>query len=60
MTEPQQKAERRANCDDTLARAARVAIAFKAAQGNTADFYALQVLATCFRAVRARVSTRSS
>ena len=45
MTEPQQKEERRANVGDTLARAPRVAIAFKAAQGNTADFYALQVLA---------------
>ena len=45
MTEPQQKEERRANVDDTLARAPRVAIAFKAAQGNTSDFYALQVLA---------------
>jgi predicted Zn-dependent peptidase len=45
MTEPQQKAERRATVDDVLARAARVDIAYKAVQGNTPDFYALQVLA---------------
>ncbi|HEY8224788.1 MAG TPA: pitrilysin family protein [Pyrinomonadaceae bacterium] len=44
MTEPEQKAERRANLDDTLARATRVDIAYKAAAGNTPDFYALQVL----------------
>lgn len=45
MTEPQQKAERRATVDDVLARAPRVDIAYKAVPGNTADFYALQVLA---------------
>jgi zinc protease len=45
MTEPQQKAERRASVDDVLARAPRVDLAFKAVPGNTADFYALQVLA---------------
>jgi zinc protease len=45
MTEPPQKAERKATVDDVLARAPRVDIAYKAAQGNTADFYALQVLA---------------
>ena len=44
MTEPAQKAERRANVDDALARAPQVDIAFKAVPGNTADFYALQVL----------------
>jgi zinc protease len=44
MTEPQQKAERRASVDDMLARAPRVDIAFKAVPGNTKDFYALQVL----------------
>lgn len=44
MTEPPQKAERRANVDDALARAPQVDIAFKAVPGNTADFYALQVL----------------
>jgi zinc protease len=45
MTEPQQKAERRASVDDELARAPRVDLAYKAVAGNTADFYALQVLA---------------
>src|SRR5690348_15102225 len=45
MTEPQQKAERRATVDDQLARAPRVDLAYKAVAGNTADFYALQVLA---------------
>src|SRR5829696_2564714 len=44
MTEPEQKAERRANVDDALARAPQVDIAFKAVPGNTAEFYALQVL----------------
>jgi predicted Zn-dependent peptidase len=44
MAEPQQQAERRANVDDVLARATRVDIAYKAVPGNTADFYALQVL----------------
>jgi len=45
MTEPEQKAERRTSVDDVLARAARVSIAYKTVPGNTADFYALQVLA---------------
>jgi zinc protease len=45
MTEPEQKAERRTSVDDALARATRVSIGFKAIPGNTADFYALQVLA---------------
>src|SRR6266849_5232438 len=45
MTEPEQKAERRASVDDVLARLSRVAIAFKTVPGNTADFYALEVLA---------------
>src|SRR5437764_9276914 len=45
MTEPEQKAERRTSVDDVLARALRVAIAYKTVSGNTADFYALQVLA---------------
>ncbi|HJP94113.1 MAG TPA: pitrilysin family protein [Pyrinomonadaceae bacterium] len=44
MTEPQQKAERRATVEDVLARAPRVDLAFKAVPGNTPDFYALQVL----------------
>jgi zinc protease len=45
MTEPEQKAERRTSVEDQLARLARVAVAYKTAPGNTADFYALQVLA---------------
>jgi len=45
MTEPEQKAERRISVDDVLARAMRVSIAYKTLPGNTADFYALQVLA---------------
>ena len=44
MAEPQQKEERRATVDDVLARAVRVDLAYKAVPGNTADFYALQVL----------------
>lgn len=44
MTEPEQKAERRATVDDGLARATRLDLAFKAVAGNTTDFYALQVL----------------
>ena len=44
MTEPAQKAERRASVDDMLARAPRVDLAYKAVEGNTPDFYALQVL----------------
>ncbi|HEX6046061.1 MAG TPA: pitrilysin family protein [Pyrinomonadaceae bacterium] len=49
MTEPQQTAERRADLEDQLARAARIDIAYKAVPGNTADFYALQVLATALQ-----------
>ncbi len=45
-TEPEQKAERRASVDDVLARAYRVAIAYKTVAGNTPDFYALQVLSS--------------
>ena len=46
MTEPEQKAERRTRRSTiVLARAARVSIAYKTVPGNTADFYALQVLA---------------
>ena len=44
MTEPEQKAERRASVDDALARLPQVDLAFKAVPGNTPDFYALQVL----------------
>src|SRR6476646_6181576 len=49
MTEPEQKAERRATVDDGLARLAQVDIAFKTLPGNTADFYALQVLSTALQ-----------
>src|SRR6201991_3291045 len=49
MAEPQQKEERRATIDDQLARAARIDLAFKAVPGNTADFYALQVLAAALQ-----------
>ncbi len=49
MTEPAQTAERRANVDDTLARLPQVDIAFKAVPGNTADFYALQVLSAALQ-----------
>ena len=46
LTEPEQKAERRLSLEDVLARATRIDIAFKAVPGNSADFYALQVLGT--------------
>jgi predicted Zn-dependent peptidase len=46
MSEPEQKAERRKSVDDQLARLPRIAIAYKTVPGNTADFYALQVLAS--------------
>ncbi len=49
MTEPQQRAERRASVDDMLARAPRVDFAYKAVTGNTTDFYALQVLAAALQ-----------
>lgn len=49
MAEPAQKAERRATVDDQLARAARIDMAYKAVQGNTSDFYALQVLAAALQ-----------
>jgi predicted Zn-dependent peptidase len=49
MTEPEQKAERRASVDDVLARAIRIDLAYKAVPGNSADFYALQVLATALQ-----------
>jgi zinc protease len=49
MTEPDQKAEQRATVDDALARAVRVDLAYKAVPGNTADFYALQVLSAALQ-----------
>ena len=50
MTEPEQKAERRASVDDALARLSQVDIAFKTLPGNTPDFYALQVLSAALQA----------
>jgi predicted Zn-dependent peptidase len=49
MTEPEQKAERRAAVDDGLARLSQIDIAYKAVPGNTADFYALQVLSAALQ-----------
>ena len=49
MAEPEQKAERRATVDDQLARAPRIDIGYKAVQGNTPDFYALQVLSAALQ-----------
>lgn len=49
MTEPAQKAEKRANVEDQLARLTRINIAFKAAQGNTPEFYAMQVLSSALQ-----------
>jgi len=49
MTEPEQKAERRASVDDGLARLSQVDIGFKAVPGNTSDFYALQVLSAALQ-----------
>ena len=44
VAEPEQKAERRATVEDSFARAPRLDIVFKIPQGNTADYYALNVL----------------
>jgi len=49
LSEPAQKAERRLTLDDVLARAPRIDIAFKAVPGNSADFYALQVLSNALQ-----------
>lgn len=49
MTEPAQKAERRASVDDQLARLTRVDIAFKAVPGNTPEFYQMQVLSSALQ-----------
>jgi len=45
IVEPQQKSERRSTVEDALARLPQIDIAFKAASGNTKDFYALRLLA---------------
>jgi predicted Zn-dependent peptidase len=49
MTEPEQKAERRATVEDALARLPQVDIAYKTVPGNSADFYALQVLSSALQ-----------
>ncbi|MDQ4121259.1 MAG: insulinase family protein [Acidobacteriota bacterium] len=49
MTEPLLKAERRAAVEDQLARLTRINIAFKAVQGNTPEFYAMQVLSSALQ-----------
>jgi zinc protease len=49
QTEPPPSAEQRASLSDPLARATQVAIAYKTVPGNTADFYALQVLAAALQ-----------
>jgi predicted Zn-dependent peptidase len=42
--EPEQKSERRQALEDPLARLAQVRVAYKAAAGNTPDYFALDVL----------------
>ena len=49
QTEPAPKAEQRVTLSDALARATQVAIAYKTVPGNTADFYALQVLSAALQ-----------
>jgi len=46
LSEPEQKAERRATVEDALARTPQVSVAFKTAPGNTPDFYALRILSS--------------
>jgi predicted Zn-dependent peptidase len=50
VAEGAQKAERRRQIEDGLAQQRQVDIAFKAAPGNTQDFYALQALARILQA----------
>jgi predicted Zn-dependent peptidase len=49
ITEPEQKAERRITLEDEHARLPQINLAFKAVPGNTADFYALQVLSAALQ-----------
>jgi predicted Zn-dependent peptidase len=49
MQEPVQISERRASVDDPLARLPHLDIAYKTGPGNTADFYALQVLSSALQ-----------
>jgi predicted Zn-dependent peptidase len=44
MTEPEQTAERRSQVQDSFARLPRLDIVYKAVPGNTADWYALDML----------------
>jgi zinc protease len=44
MTEPEQKGERRANIEDAFARTPRIDIIYKIPQGDTPDYYALNLL----------------
>ena len=44
MTEPEQKAERRAKIEDGFARTPRIDIVYKIPAGNTPDYYALSLL----------------
>jgi predicted Zn-dependent peptidase len=44
MTEPEQKGERRKSIEDSFARTPRLDIVYKIPPGNTADWYALDVL----------------
>jgi predicted Zn-dependent peptidase len=46
LSEPKQKAERRATVEDALARTSQVSVAFKTTPGNTPDFYALRILSS--------------
>lgn len=52
LTEPEQKAERRAVIEDGLAQTPQIALAFKAAPGNTPDFYALEILSAALQGGR--------
>ncbi|MDQ3908651.1 MAG: insulinase family protein [Acidobacteriota bacterium] len=44
INEPEQKAEKRQSVEDVLARLPQLRIAYKAAEGNTPDYYALDLL----------------
>lgn len=52
LTEPEQKAERRAVIEDGLARVPQISLAFKAVPGNTPDFYALEILSAVLQTGR--------
>jgi zinc protease len=44
INEPEQKAERRQTVEDPLARVPQLRVSYKAVEGNTPDYYALDVL----------------